>query len=200
MWDILSPAHVAAILTATKELKLGQSHTVKQFERPQGSSVHCDTLWLAICETFAVVAQDQRVLPEGKLISYDQDHTAVSPRLDYMEETLVPNPGFGAGRSLQSSCYVDRYFPHWLGSGNERPLSSWSVEESSSFLAHELPGDDCSLQCVETFPPRPKGPSCACPYRQHISGLLHKSSGVSAFVSTFFFYCKLTKHYNLYKK
>ena len=37
-----------------------------------------------------MVAQNQGVLPEGKPTSYDQDHAAVSPRLGYMEELLVP--------------------------------------------------------------------------------------------------------------
>jgi len=72
----------------------------------------------------------------------------VSPCLGYMEETLVPILGSSVRRSLPLSCALDRCFPHWLGSGNERPLSSRSMEESSSFLAHQLPRDDGGLRWV----------------------------------------------------
>lgn len=45
------------------------------------------------------------------------------------------------------------------GWGVEIVLSSGSVKESSSFVAHKLPGDDGGLQCIETLPSRPEGPS-----------------------------------------
>jgi len=74
VWDsvmmraALLPACVAAFLTGTKELKLGQSNTVKQFERLLGFLAAASnvitfyfSIWPAVHETFAVVAQDQRV-------------------------------------------------------------------------------------------------------------------------------------------
>ncbi|XP_026111570.1 uncharacterized protein LOC113088631 [Carassius auratus] len=158
--------------------------TVREIVGSHGSSVQCDPLWPAGHETFTVVAQDQRVLPEGKPTSYDQDHAAVSPRLGHMERTLVPVPGSGIGSSLSSGYHLDRCFPYRLGSGNGRPLSSGSVGEPSSLLAHQLPGDDGCLQSFEALPARPEGPSCAGPHRQYIGGLLHQPSGGSALAPT----------------
>ena len=51
----------------------------------------------------------------------------------------------------------------------------------SSSVAHKLPRDVGSVSSSETLPPRPKGPPCSCPDRQHIGGLLYQPSGGSAF-------------------
>ncbi len=39
-----------------------------------GSCIQRDTFWPAVHETLAVVAQDQRVFPEGEPIPHDQGH------------------------------------------------------------------------------------------------------------------------------
>jgi len=39
--------------------------------------------------------------------------------------------------------------------------------------------DDGSVSGSQILPARPEGPSCACPHRQHFSGLLHQPSGGS---------------------
>ncbi len=47
-------------------------------------------------------------------------------------------------------------------------------------MAHQLPGDVGHVLFTETLSPRLERPSCACPHRQHISGLLHQTLGGSA--------------------
>ncbi|XDV25212.1 hypothetical protein PO909_029164 [Leuciscus waleckii] len=158
--------------------------TVSKAVGSDGSRGQHYTVRPAVHEAPTVVAQDQGVFPEGEPTLYDQDNTAVSPCFGFIEETLVPISGSSVRSSLPSSFALDRRFSHGLESGNGRPLSSRSVEESSSFLAHKLPGDDGGLQCVEIFPSRPEGPSHACSHRQHVGGLLYKSSRGSAFMST----------------
>ena len=54
----------------------------------------------------------------------------------------------------------------------------------SSSVAHKLPRDVGGVSSSETLPPRPKGPPCSCPNRQHIGGLLYQPSGGSAFSPT----------------
>ncbi len=62
-----------SILSAVKRIRLGQSLTVKQFQRLLGlmAAASNDTFWTAVHETSTVVAQDQRVFPEGQPISHD---------------------------------------------------------------------------------------------------------------------------------
>ncbi len=54
------------------------------------SCIQRDTFWPAVHDTLEVVAQDQRVLPEGQPASHDQGHAAMLTCLRQMEETLVP--------------------------------------------------------------------------------------------------------------
>ncbi len=78
----LSPARIESILTAVNRVKEGQSLTVKQFQRLLGLMAAASNMiyfWPAVHEAPTVVAQDQRVLPEGKPASHDQGHTAYVP-------------------------------------------------------------------------------------------------------------------------
>ncbi len=47
-----------------------------------------------------------------------------------------------------------------------------------------LEGLSEDISCSQEFPSRSQGPPCACPLRQHIGGLLHKSPGGFAVTST----------------
>ncbi len=51
-------------------------------------------------------------------------------------------------------------------------------------MAHQPSGDVGCISCSQEFPSRSQGPPCACPLRQHIGGLLHKSPGCFAVTST----------------
>ncbi len=83
-----------------------------------------------------MVAQDQRIFPEGQLLSHDQGHAAMLACLGNVEETLVPVPGSRVG-SLISSQYVNnRCFSHGLGSDLRGTLESGSVKGPSSLMAH----------------------------------------------------------------
>ncbi len=101
-----------------------------------------------------------------------------------MEETLVPVPGSHVGSFMSSQDANDRCLPHGLGSDLGGTLESRSVEGPSSLMAHQPPGYVGCISCSQEFPNRSQGPPCACPLRQHIGGLLHKSPGRFAVTST----------------
>ncbi len=101
-----------------------------------------------------------------------------------MEETLVPVPGYHVGSFTLSQDAIDRCLPHGLGSDLRGTLESRSVEGPSSLMAHQPSGNVGCISCPQEFPSRSQGPPCACPLRQHIGGLLHKSPGGFAVTST----------------
>ncbi len=49
------------------------------------ASIQCDTFWTAVHETSTVVAEDQRVFPEGQPLSHDQGHAAMLSCLGNVE-------------------------------------------------------------------------------------------------------------------
>ncbi len=135
-------------------------------------------------ETPPVVAQDQRVFPEGQPLSHDQGHAAMRLCLGNVEETLVPVPGSHVGSFMSSQDANDRCFSHGLGSDLRGTLKSRSVEGPSSLMLHQPSGDVGYVSCSQEFPSRSQGPPGACLLRQHIGGLLHKSPGGFAVTST----------------
>ncbi len=79
------------------------SDTLVSCEKNKARPVtHCDTFWTAVHETSTVVAQDQRVFPEGQPLSHDQVHAAMLSYFGNVEETLVPVPGSRAGSFMSS--------------------------------------------------------------------------------------------------
>ncbi len=93
-------------------------------------------------------------------------------------------PWFHVGSFVLSQDANDRCLPHRLGSNLRGTIESRSVEGPSSLMAHQPSGDVRCISCSQEFPNRSQGPPCACPLRQHIGGLLHKSPGVFAVTST----------------
>ncbi len=130
-------------------------------------------------ETPPVVAQDQRVFPEGQPLSHDQGHAAMPLCLGNVEETLVPVPGSHVGSFMSLQYANDRCFSHGLGSDLRGTLKSRSVEGPSSLMAHQPSGDVGCVSCSQDFPRRSQGPPGAC-----LLSLLHKSPGVFAVTST----------------
>ncbi len=53
-----------------------------------------------------------------------------------------------------------------------------SAERPSSLMEFQPSGDVGCISCSQESPSRSQGPLCACPLRQHIGDLLHKSPGV----------------------
>ncbi|XDV19881.1 hypothetical protein PO909_025279 [Leuciscus waleckii] len=131
--------------------------TVPETVGSHGSSFQRDTFWTTAHETPAVVAQDQRVFPEGQPISHNQGHAAMPTCLGYVEETLVPVPGPSAGSSLSSQTANDGCFPHGLGSDPRGSLISRSVGRPSSFLAYQSPRDVSCLPGSEELYHRSQG-------------------------------------------
>ncbi len=180
----LSPARIESILSAVKRIRLGQSLTVRQFQRLLG-----------------LMAAASNVIPVGLLhmrpLQWWLRTKGFSPRgnpfrmikvtrrcLGNVEETLVPVPGSHVGSFMSSQDANDRCFSHGLGSDLRGTLRSRSVEGPSSLMAHQPSGDVGCVSCSQEFPSRSQGPPCACPLRQHIGGLLHKSPGGFAVTST----------------
>ncbi len=139
--------------------------TVSETARSHGSSIQRDTFWTAVHETSTVVAQDQRVFPEGQPLSHDQGHAAMLSCLGNVEETVVPVPGSRAGRFMSTQNAKDRCLSHGLGSNPIGTLESKSVEGPASLMAHQPFGDVGCISCSQEFPSRSQGPPCACPLR-----------------------------------
>ncbi len=150
---------------------------VSEIAGSDGSCVQCDTIWPAVHETPAVVAQDQGIFPEGKSTSHDQGLSTVCASPRHVEETLVLKSGPGAGSSVSPVIVSDGRVSHRLGSSHEWPLSPRSVEWSPSHMAHLLSGDVSGLS---SFPPRPERSPRVGSHQQHSGGLLHHSPGGSA--------------------
>ncbi len=153
---------------------------VSEIAGSDGSCVQRDTIWPAVHETPAVVAQDQGIFPEGKSTSHDQGLSTVCASPRHVEETLVLKSGPGAGSSVSPVIVSDGRVSHRLGSSHEWPLSPRSVEWSPSHMAHQLSGDASGLSSTEIFPPRPERSPCVGAHRQHSGGLLHQPPGGSA--------------------
>ncbi len=150
---------------------------VSEIAGSDGSCVQCDTIWPAVHETPAVVAQDQGIFPEGKSTSHGQGLSTVCASPRHVEETLVLKSGPGAGSSVSPVIVSDGRVSHRLGSSHEWPLSPRSVEWSPSHMAHLLSGDVSGLS---SFPPRPERSPRVGSHQQHSGGLLHHSPGGSA--------------------
>ncbi len=82
--------------------------TVSETVRSYGSSIQRDTCWTVAHEIPPVVAQDQRVFPEGQPLSHDQGHAAMPSCLGNVEETLVPVPWSHVGSFMSSQDANDR--------------------------------------------------------------------------------------------
>ncbi len=153
---------------------------VSEIAGSDGSCVQRDTIWPAVHEIPAVVAQNQGIFPEGKSTSHDQGLSTVCASPRHVEETLVLKSGPGAGSSVSPVIVSDGRVSHRLGSSHEWPLSPRPVEWSPSHMAHQLSGDVSGLSSTEIFPPRPERSPCVGAHRQHSGGLLHQPPGGSA--------------------
>ncbi len=101
-----------------------------------------------------------------------------------VEETLFPVSGSCVRSFMSLQDAHDRCLSHGLESDLRGTLESGSVEGPASLMAHQPSGDVGCISCSQEFPSRTQGPPCACPLRQHISGLLYKSPGGFAITST----------------
>ncbi len=123
--------------------------TVSETVRSYGSSIQRDTFWTAVHETSTVVAQDQKVFPEGQPLSHDQGHAAMLSCLGHVEGTLVPVPGSSVESFMLSQEANDRCLSHGLGSDLRGTLESGSVEGPSSLMAHQPSGDVGCISCAQ---------------------------------------------------
>ncbi len=168
-------AHIESILSAVKRIRLGQSLTVKQFQRLLGLMAAASNVIpfkLLYIRPLQWWLRTKGFSPRGNPYSHDQGHAANLSCLGNVEETLVPVPGSRVGSFMLSQDANDRCLSHGLGSDLRGTLESGSVEGPASFMAHQPSGVVGCISCSQEFPGRPQGPPCACPLRQHIGGLL----------------------------
>ncbi len=182
----LSPARIESILSAVKRIRLGQSLTVRQFQRLLG-----------------LMAAASNVIPVGLLhmrsLQWWLRTKGFSPRgnpfrmIKVMRQCLRAlvmwkKPWFlSHGPMLGASCRrktltTDASLTGWGAILEGR--SSQGLWKDHHLMAHQPSGDVGCVSCSQEFPSRSQGPPCACPLRQHIGGLLHKSPGGFAVKST----------------
>ncbi len=160
--------------STTMQTRMSHCQAVSKTAGSDSSCIQHDTYWHAVHETPTVVAQDQGVLPEGKLASHDQCHAAVPTCLRHVETTLVLVSGPGAGSSMSLRNNSDGRIPHRLGSSHGWPPCPRSVEWSPFHVAHQLAGDAGCVSGSETLSPKPKRSPCVGAQRQHSGGLLYQ--------------------------
>ncbi len=183
----LSPARIESILSAVKRIWLGQSLHVKQFQRLLGLMAAASNMipfGLLYMRPLQWWLRTRSFSPRGKPLPHDQGHAARLMCFGNVEETLVPVPGSCVGSIMSLQDAYDRCLSHGLVSDPRRMLKSGSVERPSSLMAYQPSEDVGCIYCSQEFPNRSQGPHCACPLRQHIGGLLHKSPGGFTVTST----------------
>ncbi len=158
--------------------------TVSETVGSYGSSIQRDTCWTVAHETPPVVAQDQRVFPEGQPLSHDQGHAAMPSCLGNVEETLGSCPRVPCWELHVVADANDRCFSHGLGAILEGTLRSRSVEGPSSLMAHQPSGDVGCVLALKNFLADLRGHHVLVRSDNTSVGLLHKSPGGFAVTST----------------
>ncbi len=141
---------------------------------------HCDTFWTAVHETSTVVAQDQRVFPEGQPLSHDQVHALVMWKKPWF---LSQGPVLGAS-CRHRMLTTDASLTGWGAILEGRSSQGLWKDQHLSWHINRLEMSE-SISCSQKFPSRSQGPPCAYPLRQHIGGVLLKSPGGVAVMSIF---------------
>ncbi len=96
---------------------------------------------------------------------------------DPLEEPTVDEEGRGHGVGPhQESCH-DRCLQHRLGGAVRRQTDLRPLVEGGERLPHQLLGNASSLWSLPVFPAGPDRTTCADSLRQHVRGVLYKSSG-----------------------
>ncbi len=85
--------------------------------------------------------------------------------------------GRGHGIGLQQESCHDRRLQHRSGGAVRRQTDLRPLVESREGLPHQLLGNASSLSSLTVFPARPNRTPCTDSLRQHVRGVLYKSSG-----------------------
>ncbi len=88
--------------------------TVSETVRSYGSSIQRDTFRTAVHETPAVMAQDQRIFPEGQHLSHDQGHAAITWPQDNGASALTTHQLQVERRERRRANQVDALATHQL--------------------------------------------------------------------------------------
>ncbi len=94
-----------------------------------------------------------------------------------LEEPTMDGEGRGHGIGLQQESCHDRRLQHRLGGAVRRQTDLRPLVESGEGLRHQLLGNASCLSSLPVFPARPNRTPCADSLRQHVRGVLYKSSG-----------------------
>ncbi len=94
-----------------------------------------------------------------------------------LEEPTTDGERCGHGNGLQQERCHDRRLQHRLGGAVRRQIDLRPLVESGEGLPHQLLGNASSMSSLPVFPARPNRTPCADSFRQHVRGVLYKSSG-----------------------
>ncbi len=98
---------IESILSAVKRIKLGQSLTVRQFQRLLGLMTAASKVipyGLLYMRPLQWWLRTKGVSLERQPLSHDQSHAAMLTCLGNVDETLVPVPGSRVGSFMSSRC------------------------------------------------------------------------------------------------
>ncbi len=97
--------------------------------------------------------------------------------LSPLEEPSLDGKGRGHGNGLQEKGCHDRCLQHRLGGAVRRQTNFRPLVESGERVPHLLLGNASSMLSLPVLPARPNRTPCADSLRQHVRGVLYKSSG-----------------------
>ncbi len=106
-----------------------------------------------------------------------QGESGLCDSSDPLEEPTMDEEGRGHGVGLQQESCHDRRLQHRLGGAVRRKTDLRPLVEGGEGLPHQLLGNASSLSNLPVFPARPNRTPCADSLRQHVRGVLYKSSG-----------------------
>ncbi len=106
-----------------------------------------------------------------------QGESGLCDSSDPLEEPMMDEEGRGHGVGLQQESCHDRRLQHRLGGAVRRQTDLRPLVEGGEGLPHQLLGNASSLSSLPVFPARPNRTPCADSLRQHVRGVLYKSSG-----------------------
>ncbi len=145
----LSPARIESILSAVKSIRLGQSLTVKHFQRLLGlmaAASNVKPFRLLYMRHLQWWLRTKGISPRGnpfRMIKVTRNKPW------NVEETVVPVPGSRAGSFMSSQNVNNRCLSHGLGSDPRGTLESRSVEGPAFLMAHQPSGDVGCISCSQ---------------------------------------------------
>lgn len=150
-----------------------------------GRSCQLYTVGAPTHEAISVVAKEQGVPPIVQPPEKNKGYVQRASYPYFVEQFPVSHLGTHIRGMLSPKFGNNRCIKSGLGSDPGWSPSPGSLGRPTSLLAHKLPGDEGCISGSQLLFPRPEGLPRVGMDRQHISRLLHKSPGRTAFKLVF---------------